>query len=119
MDRRDSMPMAAVGRSASAQAATRVNVICAVGAETPRDTRTGSPAFQRIIEKPELDALLAVPDTSMPQGRRERAPLLFLHHTGARASKAAQLKVRAVQLAGISPGQSRVTLRGKGGKTRL
>ncbi len=71
------------------------------------------------LEKHELDALLDVPDTSTAQGRRERALLLFLYHTGARASEAAQLKVGSLQLAGSTPGRSLVTLLGKGGKTRL
>lgn len=71
------------------------------------------------LEKHELDALLDAPDTSTLQGRRERALLLFLYHTGARASEAAQLTVGRLQLAGRSPGHSLVTLRGKGGKTRL
>ena len=71
------------------------------------------------LEKHELDSLLDVPDTSTVQGRRERAMLLFLYHTGARASEAAQLKVGSLQLAGSSPGRSLVTLLGKGGKTRL
>ena len=71
------------------------------------------------LEKHELDALLAAPDISTPQGRRERALLLFLYHTGARASEAAQLTVGRLQLAGKGPGHSLVVLRGKGGKTRL
>ena len=71
------------------------------------------------LEKHELDALLAAPDASTPQGRRERALLLFLYHTGARASEAAQLTIGRLQLAGKSPGHSLVILRGKGGKTRL
>ena len=33
------------------------------------------------LEKHEIDALLDAPDTSTPQGRRERALLLFLYHT--------------------------------------
>ena len=71
------------------------------------------------LEKHELEALLDVPDTSTAQGRRERALLLFLYHTGARASEAAQLKVGSLQLAAEAPDRSLVTLRGKGGKTRL
>ena len=81
--------------------------------------KKAAPAPISYLEKHELVALLEVPDTSTLQGRRERALLLFLYHTGARASEAAQLKIGAVQLAGSSPGQSLVTLRGKGGKTRL
>ena len=71
------------------------------------------------LEKHEIDALLDAPDTSTPQGRRERALLFFLYHTGARASEAAQLTVGDLQLANNGPGHSLVTLRGKGGKTRL
>ena len=71
------------------------------------------------LEKHEIEALLDAPNTSTPQGRLERALLLFLYHTGARASEAAQLRVGRLQLAGNGPGHSLVTLRGKGGKTRL
>lgn len=71
------------------------------------------------LEKHELDALLEAPDTSTPQVRRERALLLFLYHTGARVSEAAHLKVGALQLADKNADHSRVTLLGKGGKTRL
>lgn len=71
------------------------------------------------LEKHEIDALLAAPYTSTPQGRRERALLLFLYHTGARVSEAAQLTVGCLQLAGNGPGHALATLRGKGGKTRL
>ena len=71
------------------------------------------------LEKHEIEALLDAPDTSTPQGRRERALLLFLYHTGARASEAAQLTVGGLQLASNGPGHPLVTLRGKGGKTRL
>ena len=45
------------------------------------------------LEKPEIDALLATPDRSTPQGQREYALLLFLYNSGARASEAAQLKI--------------------------
>ena len=71
------------------------------------------------LEKHELDALLDVPDTTTTQGRRERALLLFLYHTGARASEAAELKVGSLQLTGGSQGRSLVKLLGKGGKTRF
>ena len=80
--------------------------------------KTAPPAVS-YLEKHELDALLDAPDTSTPQGRRERALLLFLYHTGARASEAAQLRVAGLQLADKSADHSRVTLLGKGGKTRL
>ena len=80
--------------------------------------KTAPPAVS-YVEKHELDALLDAPDTSTSQGRRERALLLFLYHTGARASEAAQLRVGGLQLADKSADHSRVTLLGKGGKTRL
>ena len=83
-----------------------------------RVKKTAPPAVS-YLEKHELDALLDAPDTSTPQGRRERALLLFLYHTGARASEAAQLRVGGLQLADKSADHSRVTLLGKGGKTRL
>lgn len=72
------------------------------------------------LEKPEMDALLAAPDTQTPQGLRDHALLLFLYNTGARAAEAAQVKVGDLQLQ--RPGESRnayVRLHGKGGKTRL
>src|SRR5438132_1335277 len=39
--------------------------------------------------KPEMDALLAAPERSTTQGRRDYALLLFLYNTGARADEAA------------------------------
>ena len=90
----------------------------AVPNTSPGVTRSAPPPVG-YLEKHEIDALLDAPDTSTPQGRRERALLLFLYHTGARASEAAQLTVRSLQLAGNGPGHSLVTLQGKGGKTRL
>lgn len=71
------------------------------------------------LEKHELDALLDAPERDTPQGRRERTLLLFLYSTGARATEAAQLKVGNLQLSEDGHGHSLVTLRGKGGKTRL
>ena len=79
--------------------------------------KTALPAVS-YLEKHELDALLQAPDTSTRQGRRERALLLFLYHTGARVSEAAHLKVGALHLANRNAEHSRVTLLGKGGKTR-
>jgi site-specific recombinase XerD len=42
-----------------------------------------------------MDALLASPNRSSPQGRRDYALLLFLYNTGARADEAAQLRDNA------------------------
>jgi hypothetical protein len=41
------------------------------------------------LDKPEIDALLAAPDRTTEQGRRDHGVLLFLYNTGARASEAA------------------------------
>ena len=41
-------------------------------------------ALVSYLEKPEIDALLAAPDRSTPQGRRDHAVLLFLYNPGAR-----------------------------------
>ena len=70
------------------------------------------------LEKPEMDALLAAPDRSTPQGRREHALLLFLYNTGARVSEAVRLTVGDLQLAACGPLHALVTLRGKRGKLR-
>lgn len=68
------------------------------------------------LEKPEMDALLAAPDQSTKQGQRDRALLLFLYNSGARASEAAGVGI------GDLEGNERggvVKLNGKGGKIRL
>lgn len=71
------------------------------------------------LEKNEVEALLEAPDRGTRQGRREHALLLFLYSTGARVSEAAQLTVGDLQLDREHPVHSFVSLRGKGGKTRL
>src|SRR5579863_1856568 len=45
------------------------------------------------LEKSEVDALLATPDQSSIQGRRDHALLLFLYNSGARASEAVCVRV--------------------------
>jgi site-specific recombinase XerC len=50
------------------------------------------------LEKAEMDALLAAPDHRTAQGRRDCALLLFLYNSGARATEAAQLKVRDLDI---------------------
>jgi integrase/recombinase XerD len=45
------------------------------------------------LDKPEIDALLAAPDRTTEQGRRDHGVLLFLYNTGARASEAAAVTV--------------------------
>jgi site-specific recombinase XerD len=71
------------------------------------------------LEKPEMDALLAAPDCSSAQGRRDHALLLFLYNTGARADEAAQLTIADLELA-RAPKRDRsvVQIHGKGNKLR-
>jgi integrase/recombinase XerD len=65
------------------------------------------------LNKSEMDALLAAPDGSTAQGRRDQALLLFLYNSGARADEAAQLLIADLYLSA-----SYVTILGKGGKKR-
>lgn len=71
------------------------------------------------LEKEEMDALLAAPDRTTAQGRRDHAVLLFLYNTGVRADELAH--VRIVDLA-ITQAPTRcassVLIHGKGGKLR-
>jgi integrase/recombinase XerD len=71
------------------------------------------------LEKDEMDALLAAPDRSTTQGRRDRAVLLFLYNTGARADEAAHVQIVDLDL-GTTPDRdlSSVLIRGKGNKPR-
>ena len=57
--------------------------------------KSSQPAIS-YLDKPEMDALLAAPNTHTAQGRRDYVLLLFLYNSGARASEAAQLKVRDI-----------------------
>jgi integrase/recombinase XerD len=70
------------------------------------------------LEKSEMDALLAAPDQTTDQGRRDHALLLFLYNTGARADEAAQTKILDLLLAPSSRDHSHVQIRGKGNKLR-
>lgn len=77
--------------------------------------------FQRpalsYLDKEEIDALLASPDRSTSQGRRDHALLLFLYNSGARATETASLKIADLDL--HLDGISAVKLMGKGRKTRF
>jgi len=75
--------------------------------------RTAPPAMA-YLDKPEIDALLAVPDRRRPQGQRDYALLLFLYNTGARATETAELTVGAVALETAPSAR----FLGKGRKTR-
>src|SRR4051794_17917886 len=50
------------------------------------------------LEKAEMGAVLAAPDLSTAQGRRDHALLLFLYNTGARADEAAQSRIEDLTL---------------------
>jgi integrase/recombinase XerD len=65
------------------------------------------------LEKAELDALLASPDQSSGQGRRDYALLLCLYNSGARASEAASLRISDIDWQSKS-----VCIAGKGNKQR-
>jgi site-specific recombinase XerD len=71
------------------------------------------------LEKPEMDAVLATPDLTTTQGRREHALLLFLYNAGARADEAAQVRVGDLTLPHV-PGRdlASVLIWGKGNKPR-
>jgi site-specific recombinase XerD len=66
------------------------------------------------LDKPEVDALLRVPDRRTVLGARDHALLLFLYNSGARADEAASLRSGNLQL-GTSPS---VRILGKGNKWR-
>jgi integrase/recombinase XerD len=65
------------------------------------------------LEKSEVDALLAAPDQSSPQGRRDYTLLLFLYNSGARVSEAASLRIGDIDWHSKS-----VRITGKGNKQR-
>lgn len=75
--------------------------------------RTAAPVMS-YLDKHEIDALLAIPDRTRAQGRRDYALLLFLYNTGARATEAAQVTVADLTL-GTSPS---ARFHGKGRKIR-
>jgi site-specific recombinase XerD len=71
------------------------------------------------LEKAEMDAVLAAPDATTAQGRRDHALLLFLYNTGARADEAAQARIGDLALPAV-PDRDRasVLIHGKGNKDR-
>jgi integrase/recombinase XerD len=71
------------------------------------------------LEKEELDALLAAPDQTTEQGRRDHAVLLFLYNTGARADEVTHVQVGDLML-GSAPQRdgASVLIHGKGNKQR-
>lgn len=67
------------------------------------------------LDKPEVEALLRVPDRTTSLGQRDHALLLFLYNSGARADEAANLRIGNLLL-GTSPA---VRILGKGNKWRV
>jgi site-specific recombinase XerD len=76
--------------------------------------KTAKPVIPYVY-KPEIDAILKVPDPKTKLGARDFALLLFLYNSGARADEVARLAIGDVTW-GRSPA---VRLLGKGNKTRL
>ena len=71
------------------------------------------------LEKAEMDALLATPDLTTGQGRRDHALLLFLYNTGTRADEAAQVRLSDLTLPRAPDRDlASVLVRGKGNKSR-
>jgi integrase/recombinase XerD len=71
------------------------------------------------LEKAEMDALLASPDMTAAQGRRDHALLLFLYNTGARADEAAHVRIEDLTLSHVpSRDVASVIIHGKGNKLR-
>jgi len=72
------------------------------------------------LEKPEMDALLDAPNPSTKLGYRDRALLLFLYNSGARAEEAAKICIEDLSLYSAADGTfSSACLHGKGGKVRI
>lgn len=67
------------------------------------------------LSKEELKALLDAPDTSTPQGRRDKVLLAVLYDSAARVSELTNLTLDNIRL--IKP--ETITLTGKGDKTRI
>jgi integrase/recombinase XerD len=76
-------------------------------------------ALVTYLEKAEMDAVLAAPDRTTAQGRRDYALLLFLYNTGARAGEAAQAHIGDLTLPQVPDRDpASVLIRGKGNKPR-
>jgi integrase/recombinase XerD len=81
--------------------------------------KKGPRSLVTYLEKPEMDALLAIPDLRTAQGRREHALLLFLYNSGARADEAAQVRISDLTLPHVpNRDLASVMIRGKGNKAR-
>ena len=71
------------------------------------------------LEKPEMEALLAAPDLTTSQGRRDHALLLFLYNAGARADETAHVRIGDLTLPQVlGRDLASVLILGKGNKPR-
>src|SRR5437588_309117 len=76
-------------------------------------------ALVTYLEKPEMNALLAAPDRTTAQGRRDHALLLFLYNAGTRADETAQVRISDLTLPQVPDRDlASVLIRGKGNKLR-
>jgi site-specific recombinase XerD len=76
-------------------------------------------ALVTYLEKAEMEALLAAPDRTTAQGRRDHAVLLFLYNAGARAEETAQVRINDLTLPQVPDRDlASVLIRGKGNKPR-
>jgi integrase/recombinase XerD len=76
-------------------------------------------ALVTYLEKPEMDALLAAPDTRTSQGCRDHALLLFMYNAGTRADETAQIRITDLTLPHVPERDlASVLIHGKGNKTR-
>jgi integrase/recombinase XerD len=74
-------------------------------------------ALVTYLEKPEMDALLATPNMTTAQGRRDHALLLFLYNAGTRADEAAHVQIGDLTLPQVPDRDpASVLIRGKGNK---
>jgi integrase/recombinase XerD len=81
--------------------------------------KKGPRALVTYLEKPEMDALLATPDMTTAQGRRDHALLLFLYNAGTRADETAQVLISDLTLPHVPDRDlASVLIRGKGNKPR-
>ena len=80
------------------------------GLEPPRLSR----GLPHVLSRSEVEALLAAPDTSTPEGVRDAAILELFYSCGLRISELANL-----QLQNVSLDESAARVRGKGTKMRL
>ena len=81
--------------------------------------KKGPQALVTYLEKPEMDALLAAPNPTTAQGRREHTLLLFLYNAGTRADETAQVHIGDLTLPLVPDRDlASVLIRGKGNKSR-